>query len=75
MLRQIFRSEVFASHRYDPSISALNNSFPSTHVSLRVVVIIVCCLFQVRLRNTVTALGITIILATFLRGIHWVPTS
>jgi hypothetical protein len=26
----------------------------------------------VRLRNTVTALRITIILATFLRGIHWV---
>jgi PAP2 superfamily len=66
MLRQM---EVFASHRYDPPISALNNSFPSKHVSLRVVVITVCCLFQVRRRNTV---GITIILATFPRGIHWV---
>lgn len=52
-------------------ISALNNSFPSTHVSLMVVVIAVCWLFQVRLRNTVTALGITVILATFLLGIHW----
>jgi membrane-associated phospholipid phosphatase len=52
-------------------ISALNNSFPSTHVSLTVVVIAVCWLFQVRLRNVVTALGITVILATFLLGIHW----
>ena len=30
----------------------------------------VCYLFQVRLHNTVTALGITIIVATFLRGIQ-----
>jgi len=52
-------------------ISALNNSFPSTHVSLTVVVIAVCWLFQVRLRNTVTALGMTVILATFVLGIHW----
>lgn len=52
-------------------ISALNNSFPSTHVSLTIVMIAVCWLFQVRLRNTVTALGLTVILATFLLGIHW----
>jgi membrane-associated phospholipid phosphatase len=52
-------------------ISALNNSFPSTHVSLTIVAIGVCWLFQVRLRNTVTALGLTVILATFLLGIHW----
>lgn len=52
-------------------ISALNNSFPSTHVSLTVVVITVCWVFHVRLRNTVTALGTTVILATFVLGIHW----
>src|SRR5204863_1066473 len=43
----------------------------STHVSLTVVVIATCWLFQVRLRNTVTALGTTVILATFVLGIHW----
>jgi hypothetical protein len=29
-------------------------------------------LFEVRLRNTVTALGVTVTLATFPLGIHWV---
>jgi PAP2 superfamily protein len=53
-------------------ISALNHSFPSTHVSLTVVVIAICWLFEVRLRNTVTALGVTVTLATFPLGIHWV---
>jgi membrane-associated phospholipid phosphatase len=53
-------------------ISALNNSFPGTHVSLTVVVIAVGWLFQVRLRNTVTALGAAVILATLLLGIHWI---
>ena len=51
--------------------SALNNSFPSTHVSLIVIILAVCWLFQVRLRNTITALGITVILYTFVLGIHW----
>lgn len=52
-------------------MSALNNSFPSTHVSLSVILILVCWLFQVRLRTTVTALATTVILATFVLGIHW----
>jgi membrane-associated phospholipid phosphatase len=52
-------------------LSAINNSFPSTHVSLTVIVIIVCWLFQVRLRTTVTAMGMMVILATFVLGIHW----
>lgn len=52
-------------------ISALNNSFPSTHVSLTVIIIAVCWLFHVRLRQTVTALAMTVILATFVLGIHW----
>ena len=52
-------------------MSALNNSFPSTHVSLTVIMIIVCWMFHVRLRLTVTALATTVILATFVLGIHW----
>ena len=52
-------------------LSAINNSFPSTHVSLTVIVIFVCWLFHVRLRSTVTALGMTVIIATFVLGIHW----
>lgn len=52
-------------------MSALNNSFPSTHVSLSVIIVAVCWLFDVRLRRTVTALGMTVVLATFVLGIHW----
>jgi membrane-associated phospholipid phosphatase len=52
-------------------MSALNNSFPSTHVSLSVILILVCWLFNVRFRATVTALTTTVILATFVLGIHW----
>ncbi len=54
-------------------ISGLDNCFPSSHVSLTVVIILVCWLFQVRLRTTVTALGLTVILSTFILGIHWLP--
>ena len=52
-------------------LSVINNSFPSTHVSLTVILIFVCWLFHVRLRSTVTALLVTVILATFVLGIHW----
>ena len=52
-------------------ISAVNNSFPSTHVSLTVIIIAVCWLFHVRLRLTMTALGLMVIFATFVLGIHW----
>jgi len=52
-------------------ISAVNNSFPSTHVSLTVIVIAVCWLFHVRLRTTATALGMMVVAATFVLGIHW----
>jgi membrane-associated phospholipid phosphatase len=36
-----------------------------------VVILAVCWLFHVRLRNTISALGMTVILATFVLGIHW----
>ena len=52
-------------------MSALNNCFPSTHTSLTVIVLLVCWRFQFRFRNTVAALGLTVILATFVLGIHW----
>ena len=52
-------------------MSGLNNSFPSTHVSLSVILILVCWVFNVRFRTTVTALTTTVILATFVLGIHW----
>src|SRR6185295_2903397 len=52
-------------------VSALNNSFPSSHVSLTVIIIAVCWLCHVRLRTTVTALGTMVIFATFVLGIHW----
>ena len=52
-------------------ISALNNCFPSTHVSLAVIIVAVCWLFQIRLRNAVTVMGLMVILSTFVLGIHW----
>ena len=54
-------------------ISGLDNCFPSTHVSFTVIIILVCYLYQIRLRTSVAALGLTIILSTFVLGIHWLP--
>ena len=68
LLSDLWSSNLIALIR---PISALNNSFPSTHVSLTVVVIAVCWWFNARLRHTVTALGLTVILSTFVLGIHW----
>jgi len=52
-------------------ISGLNNCFPSFHVSLTVVIVLCCYLFRVRLRTTVLCLGLTVVLSTFVLGIHW----
>jgi membrane-associated phospholipid phosphatase len=52
-------------------VSALNNSFPSTHVSLAVIVIAVCWLYSVRFRVSATALCVAVMLSTFALGIHW----
>jgi membrane-associated phospholipid phosphatase len=54
-------------------ISGLDNCFPSTHVSLTVVIVLVGYLFRVRMRHTILALGTTTILSTFVLGIHWLP--
>jgi len=68
LLSDMWTSNLIAAMR---PISALNNCFPSTHVSLTVVMLAVCWLFHVRFRATITALGTTVILATFVLGIHW----
>jgi len=54
-------------------ISGLDNSFPSFHVSMTVVIVLTCLLFQVRFRLTSLILGILVILSTFVLGIHWLP--
>src|SRR5207342_593159 len=68
LLSDLWTSNLIAAIR---PISALNNCFPSTHVSLTVIIVAVCWLFHVRLRATVTVLGATVVLATFVLGIHW----
>ena len=52
-------------------ISGLDNSFPSTHTSLTVLVVLAAFLFHMRYRWTTLFLGSTVILATFALGIHW----
>jgi membrane-associated phospholipid phosphatase len=54
-------------------MSALDNCFPSFHVSMMMIVIITGYLYRVSLRNTVAALGTVVILSTFVLGIHWMP--
>jgi len=54
-------------------MSAINNCFPSTHTSLTVILLAVCWRFDFRFRWTATALGLTVILSTFVLGIHWLP--
>jgi membrane-associated phospholipid phosphatase len=54
-------------------LSGLDNCFPSSHVSITVILIMVCYLFQVRIRTPILALGLTIILSTLVLGIHWLP--
>ncbi len=54
-------------------ISGIDNCFPSFHVSFTVILILTAYLFNLRLRTVVLALGASIMLATFLLGIHWIP--
>jgi tRNA A-37 threonylcarbamoyl transferase component Bud32/membrane-associated phospholipid phosphatase len=53
-------------------ISGLDNCFPSFHVSLTVVIVLLAVLYGMRLRWSISALGATIILSTFVLGIHWI---
>ena len=54
-------------------ISGIDNCFPSVHTSLTAVLVAVAFRYRIRLRWCVTALGITVVLATFVLGIHWIP--
>jgi membrane-associated phospholipid phosphatase len=54
-------------------ISGLDNSFPSFHVSMTVLVVASCFMFRVPMRRSVLALGATIVLSTFVLGVHWIP--
>jgi len=54
-------------------ISAMDNCFPSSHVSLTVVLILVGYLSGLRWRHTICALGTSVALSTFVLGIHWLP--
>jgi len=54
-------------------ISGLDNCFPSSHTSLTVILIAVCYLYSVRLRTSLLFIGASIIFATFVLGIHWIP--
>ena len=54
-------------------ISGLDNSFPSFHVSLTVLVVAACFMFRVPLRMTALAFGAIILLSTFVLGVHWIP--
>ena len=58
---------------YVRPLSGLDNCFPSSHTSITVVVILACFLFNVRFRTPVLALGIAVIISTFVLGIHWLP--
>jgi hypothetical protein len=47
--------------------------FPARACTSSMILILLCYRFRVRLRNTVLALGLPVILATFALGIHWLP--
>jgi len=54
-------------------MSGLDNSFPSFHVSLTVLVVAACFLFRVPMRMSALVFGATIVLSTFVLGVHWMP--
>ena len=54
-------------------ISGLDNSFPSFHVSLTVLVVAACFMFRVPMRMSALVLGAAIVLSTFVLGVHWIP--
>jgi membrane-associated phospholipid phosphatase len=54
-------------------LSGLDNSFPSFHVSMTVVIVLICFLFKLRFRVTAAILGSLIVISTFILGIHWIP--
>lgn len=71
----ILLSDLWSSSLIDSvrSISGLDNCFPSTHTSFTVIAILLSFQYRVRLRWAVLGLGLTVIISTFVLGIHWVP--
>jgi DNA-binding SARP family transcriptional activator/ABC-type phosphate/phosphonate transport system substrate-binding protein/membrane-associated phospholipid phosphatase len=56
-------------------ISALDNSFPSFHVSLSVVIVSLSIIYRLRFRWSVLFIGLTVALATIALGIHWITDA
>jgi len=54
-------------------LSGLDNCFPSFHVSLTVLVVAACVMFRVPMRLVAAVLGATVVLSTFVLGVHWLP--
>ena len=54
-------------------ISGLDNCFPSSHTSLTVMLVVMAYQAHSRSRSLALAVGITVILSTFVLGIHWLP--
>ena len=54
-------------------ISGLDNSFPSNHVSLIVLAATASLIFAVPFRKCTIPLGATVVLSTFVLGVHWLP--
>jgi membrane-associated phospholipid phosphatase len=54
-------------------VSGLDNCFPSFHVSLTVLLVAACFMFRVPMRMSALAFGATIVLSTFVLGVHWIP--
>lgn len=69
LLSDLLTSKLIQAFR---PFSGLNNCFPSVHVSLTVV--LVACLYRTGswFRRASVPLGLTIVLSTFVLGIHWI---
>lgn len=70
----ILLSDLWSSHLIDAlrPMSGLDNCFPSFHVSMTVIAILVAYRFRLRLRVAALGLGSTVVLSTLVLGIHWI---
>ena len=69
LLSDLWSSRLIEAFR---PISGLDNCFPSFHVSLTMVLVLVCYRFRLRFRHAIPAVGLTIIFSTWVLGIHWI---
>ena len=54
-------------------ISGLDNSFPSVHVAFSIITLLVAYRYRLQYRHAIACIVLTVILATFALGIHWIP--